>query len=279
MTQKFCLKWNDFDSNVSKSFGLLRNEEYLHDVTIVGDDNNQVSAHKLVLSSCSEYFKNIFKNNKGSHPILCIDGISLGDIGNIMDYMYHGEVSIFQDDMNRFLGIAQRLQLNGIIENDNATERPREYENIKEETEEQKHELTSLSQDEIQHNNSNDPSQPQHKRRVRTIAVNSEDNLAEFREYKRRVRTVAVTNEDNVAVDVKANEYVETLADGSLKCAICGKTASQSNMKQNVRQNMKNHVESHLDGFSFPCEFCGKTYKTRNALSCHRYGHHKSSSK
>ena len=57
MGDKFCLKWNDFETNVSKSFGILRNEEYLHDVTLVCDDNSQVSTHKLVLSACSEYFK------------------------------------------------------------------------------------------------------------------------------------------------------------------------------------------------------------------------------
>ena len=55
MSEKFCLKWNDFDTNVCKSFGKLRNEEYLQDVTLVGDDHNQISAHKLVLSACSEY--------------------------------------------------------------------------------------------------------------------------------------------------------------------------------------------------------------------------------
>ena len=63
MSEKFCLKWNDFETNVSKSFGLLRNEDYLHDVTLVCDDNKQVSAHKLMLSACSEFFKSIFKNN------------------------------------------------------------------------------------------------------------------------------------------------------------------------------------------------------------------------
>ena len=64
MPEKFDLKWNDFHSNVSKSFGLLRNEDYLHDVTLVSDDYKQVTAHKLVLSACSEYFKNIFRNNR-----------------------------------------------------------------------------------------------------------------------------------------------------------------------------------------------------------------------
>ena len=53
MAEKFNLKWNDFHSNVSKSFGLFRNESYLHDVTLVTDDFKQIQAHKLVLSACS----------------------------------------------------------------------------------------------------------------------------------------------------------------------------------------------------------------------------------
>ena len=46
---KFCLKWTDFTINTTKAFGLLRKEDFLQDVTIVGDDNQQVTAHKLVL--------------------------------------------------------------------------------------------------------------------------------------------------------------------------------------------------------------------------------------
>ena len=69
MSEKFSLKWNEFSSNASKSFGIFRNEDYLHDVTLVSDDQQQFTAHKLVLSASSEYFKNIFRNNKISIPL------------------------------------------------------------------------------------------------------------------------------------------------------------------------------------------------------------------
>merc|ERR1712243_472272 len=105
MPEKFCLKWNDFQTNVSKSFGLLRNEEYLHDVTLVSDDHNKMSAHKLVLSACSDYFRDIFKNNQHSHPLICLDGISTEDLRNILDYMYNGEVQIYQEGLERFMAI------------------------------------------------------------------------------------------------------------------------------------------------------------------------------
>ena len=55
MADKFSLKWNDFQSNVSKSFSLLRNEDYLHDVTLVSNDHSKIKAHKLVLSAWVKY--------------------------------------------------------------------------------------------------------------------------------------------------------------------------------------------------------------------------------
>ena len=72
MLEKFSLKWNDFHSNAAKAFSLFRNDDYLHDVTLVSDDQKQISAHKLVLSACSEYFNNVFKQNKHSNPLLCL---------------------------------------------------------------------------------------------------------------------------------------------------------------------------------------------------------------
>ena len=129
MSEKFCLKWNDFHSNVSKSFGLFRHEDYLHDVTLVSDDHNKIPAHKLVLSACSEYFKDIFKNNPHSHPLLCLDAISSGDIRNILDYIYNGQVEIYPDNLDRFLVIAQRLRLEGLTKTDDMDEEQEETKN------------------------------------------------------------------------------------------------------------------------------------------------------
>ena len=49
MDEKFSLKWNDFQSTVSQSFGVLRKEKDFFDVTLVSDDEVQIPAHKLVL--------------------------------------------------------------------------------------------------------------------------------------------------------------------------------------------------------------------------------------
>ena len=115
MNENFCLKWNDFKSNTSKIFGEFRDKDFLQDVTLVGDDNAQIAAHKLVLSACSEYFKNIFKSNKHSHPLLCLEGVKSKEIKNILDYIYNGEVNIHQEELDRFLELAQRFKLKAFL--------------------------------------------------------------------------------------------------------------------------------------------------------------------
>ena len=263
MTQKFCLKWNDFDSNVSKSFGLLRNEEYLHDVTIVGDDKNQVSAHKLVLSSCSEYFRNIFKNNKHIHPLLCIGGIASVDLNNIMNYIYNGEVNIFQDELDRFLQIAQRLKLNGLIGNE--VETGQDNKEVTHQNHEQRAEgsPTEEQKDHIDNNVYSPIPQKQSRRRTRDPNPKNEKH------------TIAINGTDHNEIDTKIFEYLETLEDGSLKCTFCGKIESNSNVRQRGRTNIKNHVETHLDGISFSCQLCGKEFRSRNSLSVHKSQNHK----
>ena len=138
MSEKFCLRWNDFEANAIKSFRNLRNEEDFYDVTLVSSDQHQVQAHKLVLSASSEYFKKILTNNgKHSNTLLCLEGISTLELTNVLDYIYNGEVQIYQDNLDRFLLVAQRFQLEGLIEeesdkteNDHAVTKTHETTNI-----------------------------------------------------------------------------------------------------------------------------------------------------
>ena len=64
MAEKFCLKWHDFQTNIGKSFSTLRNNENFQDITLVSEDHVQISAHRVILTSCSGFFKNILSQNK-----------------------------------------------------------------------------------------------------------------------------------------------------------------------------------------------------------------------
>ena len=120
MSDIISLTWTDFGVNLSTALSLHRNESEFYDVTLVSDDQKLLSAHKVVLSSSSEYFKNILKQNKHPNPLLCLEGINFNEMNSILDYVYHGEVNIYQDDLDRFLNIAERLKLEGLMSDRNS---------------------------------------------------------------------------------------------------------------------------------------------------------------
>ena len=115
MSEKFCLKWNDFKTTVSNSFSILRQEKDFFDVTLVSDDETQISAHKLVLSACSDFFKSILRNNSHSHPLLYLSGIHSTNLSLILDYIYQGEAQIYQEHLDSFLDVARKLKIEGLI--------------------------------------------------------------------------------------------------------------------------------------------------------------------
>ena len=115
MSEKFCLKWNDFRSVVSQSFSVLRQEADFYDVTLVIDDHTQISAHKLVLSASSDLFKSILRKNHLSHPLLYLSGVDSTSLGFVLDYIYQGEVEIYQNELDNFLEVAQKMKIDGLL--------------------------------------------------------------------------------------------------------------------------------------------------------------------
>lgn len=60
--QEYSLQWNNFCNNLASGFLSHLNENDLVDVTLAVE-GQLLFAHKLILSVCSPYFKNIFKVN------------------------------------------------------------------------------------------------------------------------------------------------------------------------------------------------------------------------
>ena len=113
-SEKFCLKWNDFQHNINTAFEALRKDVEFTDVTLACEDGNQVEAHKVVLAATSPFFHNLLKRNKHEHPLIYMRGLKFDDLLAIVDFLYYGEANIYQENLHTFLNIAEELDLKGL---------------------------------------------------------------------------------------------------------------------------------------------------------------------
>jgi len=115
-SEKFCLRWNDFESNISVAFRELRDDKDFFDVTLACDDE-QISAHKVILSACSPFFRNVLRRNPHQHPLLYLKGVKYTDLQSVLNFMYNGEVNVAQEELNSFLAVAEELRVKGLTQN------------------------------------------------------------------------------------------------------------------------------------------------------------------
>ena len=113
-SEKFCLKWNDFQHNILGSFQELRGDTDFADVTLVCEEDQQIKAHRIILTACSPFFRNVLKKSKHSHPLIYMRGLKAKDLVAILDFIYLGEANIYQEDLDGFLALAEELQLKGL---------------------------------------------------------------------------------------------------------------------------------------------------------------------
>ena len=120
-TEKFALRWNDFESNICQAFKRLKDDRDLCDVTCVCEDDQEVEAHKVVLASCSQFFDKIFKKYKNKQVVLYLKGVSCHQLKSLMSFMYLGQVSVSQEELSSFLQAAEELQVRGLAQGNTHT--------------------------------------------------------------------------------------------------------------------------------------------------------------
>lgn len=101
-------------SALSSTFAQMYKDETLVDVTL-SCGNHQIHAHRLVLSACSPYFRNIFEKqaNPFHYPIVNIDNMYIEDLKLILEFMYRGEVLIPRDRLATVVRCATNLEVDG----------------------------------------------------------------------------------------------------------------------------------------------------------------------
>ena len=110
---KWCMKWNEFDTNIRDYLRILREDQRLFDVTLVTDDGQHIQAHKIILSAGSHFFSDIFLKSNQTNMLIYLKGINSVQLENFLDFIYNGEASVGQEDLKQFLESGKELQVKG----------------------------------------------------------------------------------------------------------------------------------------------------------------------
>ena len=168
------------------------------------------------------------------NPLIYLDGVEAKNLHLILDYIYQGEVQIFQDDLDSFLNVAKKLKIEGLT-------------GVDEEIKEDEQKVFQSNTEEIE--DSIDPTNQETKVISQTVA-----NLSSVIDRRR-----------GIFYNYKGREAVAALLEQcevGWKCKQCGKLAS-------TKGNIELHAEAHVDGLSFDCSKCDESFSTRRKVNNH----------
>jgi len=306
-SEKFCLKWNDFEANISSAFRELRDDKDFFDVTLACDEE-QINAHKVILSACSPFFRNVLKRNPHQNPLLYMKGVRFQDLVSVLNFMYHGEVNVAQEDLNNFLAVAEDLRVKGLTQNQaggsggssssssrqNVKPQPEPYKpksEVKRSVIPSRPSASSAvvqDDDDIQEvvpvKTEPAPSQvdyqdPNHSQNQQLQQFEGdmqyEEGYDDYGQYDDSAIVEGTPGHDAAKGGITKPEdfekYLMSNGAGGYTCSLCSYTKT--------RTLVRNHVESiHFPNtFTYKCDLCGKTFGTNNAFLMHKKRFHSKS--
>ena len=227
-------------------------------MSLISHDEKTVPAHKVVLAASSEFFKNILRTADHTKPMIYLSGINQRELTHIMEYIYEGELNIYQNELDAFLDVAQKLKIQGLVGNgpDLETQNHIKEENIGEET------LDEASYNDIQDDQF-----------IKPQAINStvRDVKSRWKSVNTRTLSLPTMPKSSSSIYEEAKKAVDEIVmktEEGWMCRTCNKTVKQSSQ-------IRKHAETHIDGLSFPCQLCGETFRSRIQLGDHKRSQHR----
>jgi len=267
--EKFCLRWNEFENNISTAFRELRDDKDFFDVTLACDDN-QLQAHKVILSACSPFFRSVLKKNPHQHPLLYLKGVKYEDILSVLNFMYHGEVNVAQEELNSFLAVAEDLQVKGLTQT--GQKKPQPTTQSMPATKRSPPEQSPAS-------NAMPINKPPKQPRIRTSyehAIASTPHTRGIEDFTPNIKTEAPVVDVDCDLEVSSDhQLVQQSSD--YPADQDGYEYQQNYQEQDVvyEEQMGHMGDTSQDlnwdpsQIHFPCEFCEKTFRNKNSYYNH----------
>ncbi|XP_031616758.1 modifier of mdg4-like [Contarinia nasturtii] len=114
----YSIQWNNFMKNFTTGiYESMANGDFV-DMTLAVD-GQLIKVHRLVLSVCSPYFQEMFTSMPVSqHAFVFLKDVSFDVVMKLVEFMYHGVVTVPKNILAEFIATAEALQIKGIAGND-----------------------------------------------------------------------------------------------------------------------------------------------------------------
>jgi len=285
MLNPFVLNWENHKQVRASSFQFLWKKQDFLDVTIACDDD-QIEAHKVVLSAASKFFHDILKRNPHSHPLLYLRGTTKKDMEAVLEFIYSGTTKVIQEDLGNFMDLAKSLQVNGLCDDiiasseDNYVEFPTSGEMAGESKENEPSRKKSLVHKKRRKKSTKEETvikdideiaglENESANYMLDMAINS---LNTFLEPEKSEENPEFENNDIMNTSIA--EYDEKVLELVEKSEI-GWKCRQCPYERKASAHVNEHVEMHITGFLLSCNLCDRTFTHKRQIRHHKSRHHK----
>merc|ERR1712129_514195 len=253
------LSWTDFEHSASESFRKLLSDTTFADVTLVCDDDKQITAHKVMLVSSSEFFRKILTRNPHQHPLIYLTDVNHSQLKALLSFIYLGETEVGKDDLDSFMKTAKKLGIEGLMDHSMDDDTAEEI-NVGH---------TLLHQNEIHIKKETSPFQDQLSLQTtlnvdETRYLDHDPNQESNTIINPEIETKSIETVQDKSFEKSEKQYIFNLSDGEAKfqCRHCDKSFTQPG-------TLNRHVKVIHAGVRYQCSKCEYEATYQQALKKH----------
>merc|ERR1712221_23446 len=120
--EQYNLNWHTYNDHLREMMQNLMQSHESTDVTLVCEDKTKFKAHQFVLNAYSPVFKSIINDLPQKDSVIYLRGVLAPEMKSILQFMYLGQATFYQDRMNDFLNVAKSLEIKEISKDVDAPE-------------------------------------------------------------------------------------------------------------------------------------------------------------
>ena len=120
-SQAYCLRRSNHPSDMIDVFDRMLRDESMTDCALMCADGHTVKAHRMILCASSPFFKTVFEqmsNHWPNYPIVFLKDMPITDLRAIIEFIYRGEVTVGQQQLESVLKSGESLRIKGLIDID-----------------------------------------------------------------------------------------------------------------------------------------------------------------